>query len=341
MTTMDIFKGDGFNAMSMTAAINSQDHVPTFLESLGLFEPKPIRTTTFSIESVAGVLALIQSSERGSPVSQKKRELRNLRNFNTVRLARGDRVNADEIQGIRQFGSETELMQVMGEVARRQMSLRNDLRLTWENMRLGAIQGIVTDADDTEIYNFFTEFGVSQPSEIDFDLDNASPASGAVRKKCTQVTRAMMQAAKGAWIAGQTRVVGICGDNFWDDLTAHPEVRETYLNTQQAATLREGVAFERVHYGGIDFYNYRGTDDGSTVAVGADKCKFFPQNAPGAFEVAFSPAEKFEFVNTPGLPFYSWLVWDRDRDMWVDVEVASYPMFYCTRPLMLQRAKRT
>jgi hypothetical protein len=39
------------------------------------------------------------------------------------------------------------------------------------------------------IYDLFGEFGVSRHSEIDFDLDNASPAPGAVKKKCHDIRR--------------------------------------------------------------------------------------------------------------------------------------------------------
>lgn len=37
--------------------------------------------------------------------------------------------------------------------------------------------------------DLFTEFGVTKHAEIDFDLDNASPAPGAVKKKCHDVRR--------------------------------------------------------------------------------------------------------------------------------------------------------
>ena len=84
-----------------------------------------------------------------------------------------------------------------------------------------------------------------------------------------------------------------------------------------------------------------GTDDGSTIAIGTDKVKFFPVGGRGVFEMAFSPAETFQYVNTPGQAVYAMVVPDRDRDMWVDLEVYSYPLPICTRPAMLQRGKRT
>lgn len=343
MPSMDIFNSDAFSARSLTAAIAKVDYLPSLLGDMNIFDAKPVSTVQVMIEEMDGVLGLIKTTERGAPLPQRTAERRKARGFKTVRLAKGDRLYAHEIQGVRAFGSETELMQVQAEVMRRMAGpagLLRDLQLTWENHRLGAVQGVVLDADGSTLFDWFTEFGVSQDTEIDFDLDNASPAEGAVRKKCTQVVRQMRVASKGAW-SPATRVIGLCGDNFFDDLTAHKEVRATYLNTQAAAALRDGLAYEQVNYGGITFINYQGTDDGSTVGIGTDKCKFFPTNAPGAFDVAYSPGETFDFVNTPGQQQYALIVPDKDRNAWVDIEVYSYPLFYPTRPKMLQRAKRT
>jgi hypothetical protein len=341
---MDIFKSDAFGMVSITEAINNVPFQPTFLRDLNIFTPKPIRTLSVSIEEKNGTLSLIQTSERGAPLAEADREKRKLRDFRTVRIAKHDVLRADEIQGIRAFGSETELMQVVDEINQRMngpTGLMRDVELTWENMMLGAVQGIVTDADASTIYDYFSEFGISLAAEIDFDLDNATPASGAVRKKCDQVTRQMMKAAGGGWVPGRTYVMALCGDAFWDDLVAHSEVRQTYLNTMEAKDLRGGTAYESFSYGGIVWVNYRGTDDGSTVAVGTDKAKFFPVNGNGVFQMAYSPAETLDYVNTPGLPVYGMVIPDEKRNMFVELEVYSYPLPICTRPAMLQRARRT
>jgi len=343
MATLDVFNSDAFKLQSMLQAIESVDYVPQRLGSLGIFTPNPVRTETVAIESLDGVLSLIKTSQRGAPFANRTNEKRKIRDFRTVRIAEQDRIMASELANIRAFGSESELQQVQTEIARRlsgPAGLMNKVELTLENMRLGAVQGIVLDADGSEIYNWFDQFGVSQAAEIDFDLDNASPASGAVRKLCNQVVRAMMKAAKGAWTPA-TRVHALCGDAFWDDLTAHAEVRQTYLNTQQAAELRNGNAYETFNYGGITWENYRGTDDGTSVAINTDKAKFFPVNAPGAFLEVFSPGEQFEHIGQLGQRIYPMIVPDRDRSMFADIEVYSYPLHICTRPLMLQRAKRT
>jgi hypothetical protein len=343
MATLDIFKQDAFKLQSMLQAIDAVDYRPQRLGDMGIFTPNPVRTEVVSIEKRAGTLALIQTSPRGAPLGQRNTEKRDIRDFRTVRIAESDRIMASELAGIRAFGTESELMQVQAEVARRLMGpvgLESKVELTLENMRLGAIHGVVKDADGSTIYDWFDELGVTQATEIDFDLDNASPASGAVRKKCSEVVRAMMKAAKGVWTPA-TRVHALCGDAFWDDLTAHSEVRQTYLNTQEASDLRNGNAYEIFNYGGITWENYRGTDDGSTVAVHTDKARFFPVNAPGAFLEVFSPGEQFAHIGQLGQRLYPLIVPDRDRDMYADIESYSYPLHVCTRPLMLQRAKRT
>jgi len=347
MASMDIFNSNAFAMTSLTAAVNSMPYKPQLLGSMGLFAARPVRTRSVAIEEREGTLSLIQTSAPGAPLDERKADKRNLRSFAAVRLARGQTITAEEIQGVRAFGSESELKQMVREVEQSlngDTGLRAAVELTHEHMRLGAVQGIVNDADGSTLFNWFTELGVSQPAEIDFDLDAATPASGALAGVCDQVVDQARRAARGAWQPG-SYMVGLCGTNFWRDLIKHPEIREIYRSMLQGG-FRDGLEgvlgrTQRIEYGGIVFMKYWGTDDDSKVAVAADKAKFFPANAPGVFEVALTPAEFGPFVNTPGRELYAMVVRDRDRDAWVRPEIYSYPLHYCTRPAMLQRAKRT
>jgi len=341
MTAMNVFSADPFSMISLTTAFAKIDYKPQLLGSLGLFTPRPSRTRSIAVERYNGVLSLIPTSEIGAPPSELTNDKRDIRDFRTNRLAKSTTLYAEELQGIRAFGSESELTQVMAEVLRRGARLRDDMELTHEHLRLGALQGIVYDADNsTVLKNWFTEFGITQPAEIDFDLDNASPAAGAVRKKCTAVVRAMQRASKGAWTLGTT-VHALVGDDFFDLLITHPEVETTYLNWAAAADLRQNLSFQAFTYGGITWHNYRGTDDNTTVAVDATKAKFFPVGATDVFEVGYAPAEFGPYVNTLGRELYAIVIPDRDREAWVREEIYSYPLFICTRPEMLQRAKMT
>jgi hypothetical protein len=347
MAMLDIFKDDAFGLISLTDALNKQDFQPTMMRSLNLFTPRPVRTKDVAIEEKDGVLNVIRTSQRGAPVGQRETQKRRVRSFEAPRIATSDTIWASEIAGIRQFGSETEFAQVQSEVAERMngpAGLMRNIEMTWENMALGAVQGVLVDEDGSTIYNWFDEFGVTQAAEIDFDLDAASPVSGAVWKKCFQVRQQMRKAAKGAW-SPNSMVGALCGESFWRDLIAHSEIQKTYELQAQAGDLQSARTMQgmpdQLVYGKIMFMYYAGTDDDSTIAVDADKCKFFPMNAPGAFQVALTPGEWFDVVNQPGQDVYAMTIPDRDRNAFVSLEVYSYPLYICTRPAMLQRAKRT
>lgn len=340
MLTMNIFNDDAFSATSMLTAVNKVGYTPGLLGSLpGLFIPTPVRTEAIWIEEQTDGPALIQTSPRGAPPNRVQGIRREARPFKTKRLAEASRITASELAGIRAFGSETELKQLMAEIASRQQKMKNNMDLTFENWRLGCVQGIVLDADGSTIIDWASELGQTIPAEVDFDLDNASPVAGILRKRCTTAIRTMTRALKGLG-GNAVRFMALCGDDFWDDLIAHPEVRATYLNYQAAASLRDPVAWETFVFGGITWINYRGTDDGSTVAIGTDKAKFFPVGA-GIFQWAMAPGESFAELNQPGQEFSSMIVRDKDRDQWADIEMYAYPLPVCTMPSALYRARRT
>jgi hypothetical protein len=336
MATMDVFKSDAFSMMSLLTAIKNVDYKPGFLGSLNIFQDAPQRLRVVSIESDDETLSLISTSPDGAPPSQLSATKRKVRNFNTVRLAKGSTIKAAELQGIRAFGSETELQQVQAEVARRLERLVNDMDLTHENHRLGAVQGIVTDADGSTLVDFYSEFGVSQDS--DDSIDFTSIAAGTVRPYYEAIRRSIIRSGKGLVSTG-TRVYALVGDDYWDGLVNHAEVRGTYLNQVAAAELRNATAFGTFNFAGITFVNYRGTDDNSTVAIGAKKAKFFC-DAPGLFQAAWGPGEFLDAVNMPGVPMLPLVLPDPSgRNAFVSVELYSYPLMVCTRPGTLRRAQ--
>lgn len=337
MASMDIFTNSAFSMTSLSGAIKKVGYKPQLLGSLGIFEPMPVRTRAIFVERTEGKLRLIPSSPIGAPPKELVTDPRNAVPLKTTRLAEGFTLYAEEIQGIRAFGSETELAQVQAEYLKRMASVRDDMDLTHEYHRLGALQGLLLDADGTSvIYNYFTEFGVVEPAAIDFDLDNATPASGALRLKCAEVIRSMTRSAAGAFTPGTT-IHALTGDAFYDSLITHPEVEKTYLNWQAAADLRQDRSFQAFTYGGITWHNYQGTDDNSTVAIDPDEAKFFPVGAKDVFKKAMAPAEFGPYVNTLGQDTYAMNIPDRDRQAWTRGELYSYPLYFCQRPDVLRK----
>lgn len=338
MASLDIFNQDPFSTVSLTTAVERLPFNPTGLGELNIFEDDPIRTTALVVEQRQGTLTLIPFSERGEEGTQRTTEKRQARYFEVPRLRHSDTIYANEIQNIREFGQETELMQVQTEVARRlngPTGLTSNIEYTWEYQRLAAVQGLCTDSDGTVKFNWFQEFGITQAAEVGFNL--AAGTANSIRPICNAITRTMARKSQGAFTSS-TKVYALCGDAFYDLFTNHPDVIRTFLNWSAAADLRnnsQGGAFQSFEFGGIVWVNYRGSDDNTTIKIPDDKVKFFPVGAPGVFRRALAPGESFQWVNTPGKPVYVVPIPDRDRNEWWKMEVSSYPLHICTRPEML------
>lgn len=333
MAGMDVFNKNAFSMTSLTGTVEKLDYVPQTLGQMNLFEPMPVRTRNLFIDRREGSLTLIPSSPLGAPPQELGGDDRDAVPLRTVRLAKGFTMYAHEVEGIRAFGSESEFEQVQAEYLRRMARVRNDMDLTHEYHRLAALQGRLLDADGTTvIYDYFTEFGITPATVVNFHLDVATTN---VRQICVDLKRDMIRSGGGA-ITMQTQIHALVGDAFYDSLVDHPNVQKTYLNWTAAADLRNNTAFEAFTYGGITWHNYRGTDDNSTVAIGDDEAKFFPVGARDVFKKAMAPAEFGPFINTPGLDVYAMNIVDRDRQAWTRGELYSYPLYFCQRPNVLR-----
>ena len=339
MATMDIFNQNPFGMFELTRGLETLPFKPGLMRSLSLFSFIGIRTPQFAIEERDGKLTLIPFSDPDAPPTQadSKGEERKIRDFRTRHIKKDDKLRAAEISGIRAFGSESELQQVQTEVGRKALKLRNDAELTFEFHALNAVQGVVRNpGTNTIVYNWYTEFGIAPKAEIDFDLDNPSPAKGALRKKCFEIVTSIEDDV-GGLVPGSLIIEAVCGTNFWRDLTSHPEVIEAYLYAAKIIEL-SGKPLDTFDWGGIRFRRYRG---GSGVAVNTDKCHLYPTGIDGLFEQYASPTEDFDFVNTPGQEAYYRIIPDRDRNQFIKIELEANTMFVCTRPKTLRTGKRT
>jgi hypothetical protein len=333
---MDIFSNDAFGAVSLLRAQENVAYSPQFLGSLNIFDEERVRTRTVGVEMRDGVLSLIPTTPIGAPLPQLVDQRRNIRDLRTVRLAKGSTIYAEELQGIRAFGSDTELLQVQTEVARHQSRLTQDMELTWEHMRLGAIQGKLIDSDNSVLLDYFDEFDVAEPAAVALSL--ATGAMGLRRQIESLIVRPMIRASKGR-VMPSSRIVALVGDDFWDIFVNSETIRQTYLNQAAATELRSKTLYSVFPFAGVDWINYRGTDDNSTVAVAADEAIFFPVNAPDIFKVVWGPGEFMDSVNRPGEPVRPLVLPDPSgRQAFVTVELYSYPLFLCTMPQVLRRA---
>lgn len=342
---LDIFNQDAFSVTSLAMALRDIKPRPSRLGDMGLFGGEGVSTLSVAIERVGDILQLVAPTPRGGPGETRDMPKRSIQNITIPHFQRDWSVVADEVQGIRAFGSETALMTVQGIVADKIGVNTDDLDLTDEYSRIGAIQGIVTYKGGQTL-NLFTTFGVSQAAEVDFDLDNASPVAGILRKKCTQIIRAMRAALGGLSF---TRVHAMVGDAFFDDLLQHPEVRATYMGWDDARILRESyVGLNRsenptFEFGGIVWENYgaiEASGDGALIGIPTDKAKFFPLGMPGLFKTFWAPADYVETVNTRGQRTYA-KQWPMPNGKGINGETQRNPLHICTRPGALLSGRRT
>ena len=207
---LDIFNNNAFGVTSLTDAVNEIKYRPSRIAELGLFSPTSVNTTSISIERMGDMLQLVKPSPRGGPGETRDMPKRTLRSFAVPHFQRDWAVYADEVQGVRAFGSETELKTVAGIVGEKMAANLADFALTEEHARLGAVTGNIVYADGSGL-NLFTEFGVSQAAEVAFDLANA--ADGALRETCTKIIRATRKALGAVPFS---HVHAFVGDNFFD-----------------------------------------------------------------------------------------------------------------------------
>lgn len=337
---LDIFRNDAFGVVSLTDDINKLKFVPGRIGQLGLFQETGVSTTSIAIEEKDGILSLVGPTPRGGPGNTLDKSKRVLRSLAVPHFEVNDAVMAEEVQGVRAFGSETVTQALTTKLFGRAQEISQSLEATHEYARIGAVKGLVTYADGSSL-NLFTEFGVSQLGEVDFDLDNANPASGALRKKCAGVIRSMAGQLEGVPFSG---VHAFCGDAFFDDLIAHSEVRETYLNWTAAAELRQGyvqggLSFGAFPFGGIMWENYRGAV-GGTSFVHTDKCHLFPLGVPGLFRSYYAPADYNETVNTMGRRVYA-KQYEMANGKGIHLDLQMNALDICTRPNALIQGKRT
>lgn len=323
MPTLDIFNTDPFGLASLTAAINESPYVPGRISELGVFDEEGISSTTVQIEREGETLTLVSSGMRGAPGQVTTGDKRTMLPFNAIHLPQRGNILADSIQNLRTFGSETEAQAVQTVVNTRLAKMRRQLDATIEYHRIGAIKGQILDADGlTVLLDLYSAFGISQ-TVISFDLATAGTE---IRSKVGEVLDAIEDALGAAPFTG-VRV--LCGKTFWSQLIVHPKVKETYLNTQMAASLR-GDPREVLNFGGATFERYRGSVGGVSFIADAEAYAF-AEGVPELFITRFTPADYMETVNTNGLPYYA-----KQELMQfgkgVDLEAQSNPLNLCTRP---------
>ena len=324
------FNQDTFGAVALTAAINLLPNRYGRVESLGLMPAKPVRLRNIAIEERNGVLNLLPTTLVGTPGTVGVRGKRKIRSFYIPHIPHDDVVLPEEVQGIRAFGTEGELAAMADVMALHLQTMRDKHAITLEHLRMGALKGIILDADGSVIYDLYNEFAIT-PKTISFALGVSTTD---IKAKCLELKRHVEDNLLGEFM---TSIRCLVSAEFFDAFTGHAKVVKAWELWQQGEALRSDQR-KGFTFAGITFEEYRGqaTDNNGTVRrfIASGEGHAFPEGTAQTFATYFAPADFNESVNTMGQPLYA-KQQTRDFERGTDLHTQSNPLPMCHRPGLL------
>jgi hypothetical protein len=331
----DILNQAPFRAVEITAALENVAYVPRLLGGMGegLFPTVNSRTRQVMVGKRDLANALIPASPLGAPPVELELRGSKARSFTTKRIAKASTVYAEELQGILQMPIMDATRSMIQEIANRAGQIRLDMEDTHEHMRLGAVQGIVTDADGvTVLDDWFANWGISAPSVVNFDLNNAAAD---INDAIDTLRTGVWTASEGAWINGQTQLHALAGNTFFKKLFNHPSRRALYANQPTMAQFGMEVP-DMFEFGGVVWHRWMGVA-GGPFEIPTAEYRMFPVGMRDAFQRILGPGEGEPFINQPGREQYAIQLMDRDRGWWTRTELYCYPLYICLRPATLRK----
>jgi len=324
---LDVFKSDAYQFTTLTDAILKAPYKPGRIGALGLFRERGIKTTQVAIEEKDGQLSLITSTPRGGVGSRLGNSKRKIRSFSVPHFEREYTILADEVQGVRAFGSEDSTATVQGVVNERLAELRKMHEATLEWLRATALQGIIKDADGSTLFNLFTEFGVSQQTAT-LNVDASTDQKGVLLNDVTAAQRLIEEELGEEQISGYR---AFCGKTFFDGLRGDASLVETRkLGDRNAELLTNPTGIRSLVFGGVVWEEYRGKN-GATPYFADAEAYLFPEGSD-IFRTYFAPADFEETVNTIGLPLYAKMAQDQELNRWTKVHTQMNPLAMLLRP---------
>lgn len=334
------FTATGFDMVAMTAAMTK---LPNLYNRLGpIFGTgSGITTTSVAIEQMNGTLNIVRSRPRGAPADKPIMDKRALRIFAVPHIPLEDVLLPEDYQSVRAFGSTSAMETQAGIMLRKLTKMRNAIDQTREHLRMGALKGVILDADGSTMYNLYTEFGITVASAagdvgkyltVDFALDDEDTD---VRAKCADVLQHIEMNLRGETMSG----VRVLVDNtFYKALVSHPKVEKAF---SQYVVLNQNLASDyrqRFEFGGLTFEVYSATwtdkDGTSRLAIASGEGHAFPEGTGNTFEEVFAPGNFLETANTVGLPYYAKQE-PRKFNAGIDIWAESNPLPICKRPEIL------
>lgn len=306
---------DLFTLASLTETINNIPALPTKIGSSNLFTPRPISTTQVVIDESQGKLSLVANTSRRDAGAPAARASRKARTFTTTHLPQRGVLLAEDYQGVRGFGAESEAEPLAKALNDRLQEMRNNVDATREYHKICAIRGQILDADGSVIENLYTGFEVSQET-VNLSLASNTAPNAKIREAIRKSEKVL-----GARLVSGFRAY--CSPDFFDALVENAAVKAAYANWQAAQDRLGGDMRGGFTHGGVEWIEYA-AQIGDKKFVPDGEAYLFPV-AQGIFIEALAPANYLETINTLGKEYYakSKVI---DFDKGYDLEAQSNPL---------------
>ena len=339
---LDVFNDQAFSAVSLTDTVNMVPNSYGRINELNLFNNEPVSTTSVAIDVNNGVLNLLPMRPRGGPASVGTRERQRLESFVIPHIPHDDAVLALDVQNMLARAPRLGLENVLGAVNRKLITMRRKHAITLENLRVGAIKGVILDYDGSTFLNLFTRFGVTQ-KEIDFALGTGATDVGA---KLREMSGYMEDNLLGDTMTG---VMGLASPSWFAKYVGHASVKDAYkffASTQNPNRddVRRGFTFQGVtieeYRGSATFMNADGSTSTVTRFIPDGDVRFFPLGTSETFTNWWAPPDFVDEVNTaPGLDAQVFVA-PLERMKFgkgMEMHTESNPLPLCKRPNLLVR----
>jgi len=339
------FEQDAFTMANLCAAIDILPNNYGRVNQLGIFKNADgITTRTAVVEEQNGILTLLKTQPLGAPGDYNKMGKRTVRSFTVPHIPLDDIIRPEEFSGVREFGQPNAMKTLVTTMNKHLQAARDKFAITLEHMRMGALKGIILDADASTLFNLYTEFGIVAKT-VSFALVSGSPlvevTTTKPTEKCREVLRHIEDNLKGEVMS---HAHGLVSPEFFDALIEQTNVQKYYVNWQAAAQISNTDPRKAFPFGGIIWEEYRGvaTDENGTSRrfIAEGEGHIFPVGTMNTFKQIYAPGNFVEAVNTPGIPLYVKQAMEK-MGRWVDLHIESNPLPLCMRPGVLVKVTRT
>ena len=317
-----------FTVAEMSDAIEKLPVMPLRLSKL--FTAKPVRTTSVQLDLKQRRIVLVENQDRSAPAQSLAGQgsTRTSKTIETAHLPQSDVIRPEDVQDVRAFGSdqpETAVTVINDKL----QNIKNNIEMTKEYHRLGAVKGKVLDADgSTELLDLYDVFGATKKTETITVPSTASVKNNVIMDGILSAKR-HVEAQMGG--VPYSHIECLVGSDFYDKLTGHELVRNYFYDwlARQADFGDNDYRKRGFYYGGIVFFEASEVVGGRTL-VDATKGHVYPVGA-GIFTEYHAPANWMETVNTYGQAFYARMD-EVKNGRGFEVEGQSNPLMVCNFP---------